>query len=214
MHVHEPLSTDYSVRRTPGVRGQSREGLVGKLNDVRCKWMVALHRYGSKTHRGSLHQDAARNDSVRRSSIPGRGLVPAADFCPTCGSIVPVELEYSNEGEFIAEHRWSCSVCEASTNKVGVPGSRRIAGTNHRRFLDEDWRLWEVHHHVVCMFSLCKNVLIYDKNVPSLGVYDSRIVPNTEKRKCALYPNSVGRNCERRSLSVSDWLFRVVYSLE
>lgn len=144
MRRHQPVPTNYPVRRRPsGVSAPSREGLVDKLNDARCKWMITLHRYSPKTHRGNLHQGTARKTSVSRSSIPGRGLVPAADFCPECGSIVPVELECSNDGEFIAEHRLGCSVCEsgqrtrlASANKIGTSGSRR--------FLDRDWRLWKV----------------------------------------------------------------------
>ena len=153
MHLRQPLSTDCPVRqRISGASDQSRDGLVEKLADARCKWMVTLHRYSSKIDRGNVYQNTAvRKTSVRGNDIPGRGLVPASDFCPECGSIVPVELERSSEGEFIAEHRWGCSVCEigqstcrGTTQKAGMKRSRRIVSTSRRRFLDEDWRRWKV----------------------------------------------------------------------
>lgn len=171
MRLHQPVSTHYPVRRRrSGVNGQSREGLVEKLNDARCKWMITLHHYSSETYRGNLDHDAWRNTSTLRSSVPGPGasMVPAADFCPECGSIVPVDLECSMGREFIAEHRWGCSVCEsgqracvASTNKTSARGSRRVAGTNCRRFLDQDWRLWEVMKHA------------YQNSSPRPVVFDS-----------------------------------------
>lgn len=182
MPLHQ-VSSKYSVGRRPsGVSGPTREGLVEKLNDARCKWMVTLHRYSSKTHRGNVQQDAVRKTSVCRSSIPGRGYVPAADFCPECGSMVPAELECSNDGEFVAEHRWGCSVCEsgqrtcfASANKTGTPGSHRITGNNsRRRFLDQDWRLWKVGW----MFKLA-----YQKRSPCPVVYGNTVTHSRMERR-------------------------------
>lgn len=168
MHLRQPVSTDYPVRRrTSGVSSHSREGLVEKLNDARCKWMVSLHRYGSKTHRGNVHQNAAvRKTNVCRSSIPGRGLVPASDFCPECGSIVPVELERSNEGEFIAEHRWGCSVCES-----GQRTRLASASTDRRRFLDEDWRRWKVQRWSLVVVSISE----HQRGSPRPGIYESTV---------------------------------------
>lgn len=157
MATRQPSSTHYPVRRrTSGVNGKSREDLIEKLKDARCLWMVTLHQYGSKkTRHSNLHKNAMRKTTEGRSSIPGGGLVPAADVCPECGSFVPVELERSNGGEFIAEHRSGCSVCEsgqrtclASANKAGIPGSHRATSTNRRRFLDQDWRLWKVQRWI------------------------------------------------------------------
>lgn len=42
-------------------------------------------------------------------------IVPAADFCPRCSSVVQVAFEYTAQGKLLAEHRGGCAPCDKST---------------------------------------------------------------------------------------------------
>ncbi|CAN0279822.1 unnamed protein product, partial [Ectocarpus sp. 12 AP-2014] len=115
----------------PAVKSNiSRGDWVNKLNDARREWMVMLHRYQNSSSSGNdfyaplvgtLRQDhvqtAGREARHKRDSTGnshGR-MMPAADFCLHCASIVKVELECTSEGKVIAERRRACSVCETAT---------------------------------------------------------------------------------------------------
>ncbi|CAM9108270.1 unnamed protein product, partial [Pylaiella littoralis] len=95
----------------------SREEWISKLDDARCNWMVMLQRYSSSRSDisnnplGKLRQSDARKTSVNNGRVPGLRVVAAADFCPECASIMKVELECTEEGEFVAEYREICSMC-------------------------------------------------------------------------------------------------------
>ena len=154
MNCRQPSLSCYTAlgRRSSEAGGPSREDLIQKLNDARCKWMVTLHRYNNSS--GKAHQSDARNGFNRSRTSGHHNLVPAADFCPECGSIVEVELECNREGEFVAEHRRGCSGCEreqqtllTSSSNGEIPNPSRISSTKQRRYycgLDKDWRRWKV----------------------------------------------------------------------
>lgn len=168
MNLHQPTTSNHAAAagRSTGVGIPSRADLIQKLNDARCKWMVTLHyslsRYSggvgsnsSNNTLGEVHHDGARNTSFQRSRTSGhQTLVPAADFCPECASIVEVELECNRAGEFVAEHRRGCSACERDQQtlltqnvKGEAPNSRRFSSTRQRYQycnLDKNWRLWKV----------------------------------------------------------------------
>lgn len=144
------------ARRPSRMHGLSREAWIDKLNDARCRWMVMLHRYSSSRSSGGpiskLRQDDTRMTSMSESMAAGRRVVPAADFCPECSSVVEVELECTGEGEFVAEYRGVCSMCVGrqlpqSTNyKPATPPNpwRILAGNNRRCDIDRNWRLEKV----------------------------------------------------------------------
>lgn len=76
--------------------------------------------------------------TVSESMVAGRRVVPAADFCPECSSVVDVELEYTGEGEFVAEYRAVCPMC------VGRQLPLRSTHFKRRCDMDRNWRLEKV----------------------------------------------------------------------
>ncbi|CAM9753477.1 unnamed protein product, partial [Ectocarpus sp. 4 AP-2014] len=142
----------------------SRGDWVNKLNDARREWMVMLHRYQNSSSSGNdsdaplvgkLRQDhvqtAGREAPHKRNSTGtshGR-MVPAADFCLHCASIVKVELECTSEGEVIAERRRTCSVCETAMREELTPNWRSKhqcsfqRGTNHMHFSRGSSTAWQ-----------------------------------------------------------------------
>ncbi|CAM9823867.1 unnamed protein product [Ectocarpus sp. 12 AP-2014] len=136
-----------AVGRPPAVNSNiSRGDWVNKLNDARREWMVMLHRYQNSSSSGNdfdaplvgkLRQDnvqtggrEARHKRDSTGASHGR-MVPAADFCIHCASIVKVELECTSEGKVIAERRRACSVCETATREELTPNWQ---STNHCLF--------------------------------------------------------------------------------
>lgn len=140
-----------AVGRPPAVNSNiSRGDWVNKLNDARREWMVMLHRYQNSSSSGNdsdaplvgkLRQDhvqtAGREARHKRDSTgTSHGcMVPAADFCLHCASIVKVELECTSEGEVIAERRRACSVCETDMRVRHAGGSRIDCSLTERTVL-------------------------------------------------------------------------------
>ncbi|CAM9861254.1 unnamed protein product, partial [Ectocarpus sp. 13 AM-2016] len=146
-----------AVGRPPAANSNiSRGDWVNKLNDARREWMVMLHRYQNSSSSGNdfdaplvgkLRQEnvqtagrEARHKRDNTGTSQGR-MVPAADFCLHCASIVKVELECTSEGKVIAERRRACSVCETATREELTPNWQRTnhyylfqQGTNHLHF--------------------------------------------------------------------------------
>lgn len=113
--------------------------------------MVILHRYrnsgSSNKSLSKLGQDDHPITSVSKSKEPDRRLVPAADFCPECASIVEVELECTGEGEFVSEYRGVCLMCASQQQhfEAATPNPRQIqSSTDGRWGIDQGWRLGKV----------------------------------------------------------------------
>lgn len=137
--------------RSSRVHGQSREEWISKLDDARCNWMVMLQRYSSSRSDNSnnplskLRQSDARKTSVSNGRVPGLRVVAAADFCPECASIMKVELECTEEGEFVAEYREICSMCgnqQQTWRGSTTPNPWRIQ--DRRCGIDQEWWLRKV----------------------------------------------------------------------
>lgn len=146
---HSPLAV-----RAHGFDGLSRDDWIDKLKDSRCKWMVILRRYNSGNNSSSKTdslgklrlEDARRTGPHTRFRIDkslranDSGVVPAADFCRSCASIVEVKLEYVRNGD-VVEHRGPCSVCESNEHP-----SSWLASDKEEDTLGSLWAASPDHH--------------------------------------------------------------------
>lgn len=106
--------------------------LLEKLADARRKWMVTLYRYSPNKRDDDIDLDGIANERDSRDFTAMSSsqldvanndrnhhqvtITRAADFCPSCSSIVQVALEYTGEGKLLAEHRGGCASCDKNTS--------------------------------------------------------------------------------------------------